>query len=65
MQILNLILNFKGHVYVPKLICVRFNDIPLLFFDFFIFMISYYVLFIIDCIIFFVCLYLSLCENLY
>ena len=23
---------FKGHVYVPKLICVRFNDIHLLFF---------------------------------
>ena len=23
--------NFKGHVYVPKRICVRFNDIHLLF----------------------------------
>ena len=38
MQILKLILNFKGHVYVPELICIRFNDI--------------HVLFIIDCIIF-------------
>ena len=44
-----------------KLICVGFNDIHLLFFCFCIFMISC----IIYCIIFFVCFYLSLCENLY
>ena len=31
MQILNLIKKFKGHVYVSKLICERFNDMHLLF----------------------------------
>ena len=25
------ILNFRGHVYVPTLMCVKFNDIHLLF----------------------------------